>query len=121
MSSGINILRTQIKRQGKTAIISGILQGIRKTIKNRTVKDKPDNRGQFAESMLNELHQGKEFADLLAELKISDKDLMFHINDGIDDGLKELKRETWESEHPKVGRNEPCPCGSGKKYKKCCI
>ena len=21
---------------------------------------------------------------------------------------------------PKVGRNEPCPCGSGKKYKKCC-
>ena len=21
----------------------------------------------------------------------------------------------------KVGRNEPCPCGSGKKYKKCCI
>jgi preprotein translocase subunit SecA len=22
-------------------------------------------------------------------------------------------------EHPKVGRNDPCPCGSGKKYKKC--
>jgi uncharacterized protein len=21
---------------------------------------------------------------------------------------------------PKVGRNEPCPCGSGKKYKRCC-
>ena len=21
---------------------------------------------------------------------------------------------------PKVGRNEPCPCGSGRKYKKCC-
>jgi preprotein translocase subunit SecA len=21
---------------------------------------------------------------------------------------------------PKVGRNEPCPCGSGKKYKHCC-
>ena len=21
---------------------------------------------------------------------------------------------------PKTGRNEPCPCGSGKKYKKCC-
>jgi len=20
-----------------------------------------------------------------------------------------------------IGRNEPCPCGSGKKYKKCCI
>jgi preprotein translocase subunit SecA len=23
-------------------------------------------------------------------------------------------------DQPKVGRNEPCPCGSGKKYKKCC-
>ena len=21
---------------------------------------------------------------------------------------------------PKVGRNEPCPCGSGRKFKKCC-
>lgn len=23
-------------------------------------------------------------------------------------------------EEPKIGRNDPCPCGSGKKYKKCC-
>ncbi|MBC8391880.1 MAG: SEC-C domain-containing protein, partial [Deltaproteobacteria bacterium] len=22
---------------------------------------------------------------------------------------------------PKVGRNDPCPCGSGKKFKKCCL
>jgi len=22
---------------------------------------------------------------------------------------------------PKVGRNDSCPCGSGKKYKKCCL
>jgi uncharacterized protein YecA (UPF0149 family) len=21
----------------------------------------------------------------------------------------------------KIGRNAPCPCGSGKKYKKCCL
>ena len=25
-----------------------------------------------------------------------------------------------EHEQPRVGRNDPCPCGSGKKYKKCC-
>jgi len=23
-------------------------------------------------------------------------------------------------DEPKVGRNDPCPCGSGKKFKKCC-
>ncbi len=26
----------------------------------------------------------------------------------------------YRREEPKVGRNDPCPCGSGKKYKKCC-
>jgi len=26
----------------------------------------------------------------------------------------------FERDQPKVGRNDPCPCGSGKKYKKCC-
>ncbi len=29
--------------------------------------------------------------------------------------LRPLTREA-----PKVGRNDPCPCGSGKKFKKCC-
>ena len=28
--------------------------------------------------------------------------------------------ETVRRTEPKVGRNDPCPCGSGKKYKKCC-
>lgn len=28
--------------------------------------------------------------------------------------------QTATREQPKVGRNAPCPCGSGKKYKKCC-
>lgn len=30
------------------------------------------------------------------------------------------KAETFVREERKVGRNEPCPCGSGKKYKQCC-
>jgi len=30
------------------------------------------------------------------------------------------KIETYKREKPKIGRNDPCPCGSGKKYKKCC-
>ncbi len=32
---------------------------------------------------------------------------------------QEQKVETIRREQPKVGRNEPCPCGSGKKYKVC--
>ncbi|MFP4353980.1 MAG: SEC-C metal-binding domain-containing protein [Phycisphaerae bacterium] len=30
------------------------------------------------------------------------------------------KVETITRDEPKVGRNDPCPCGSGKKFKKCC-
>jgi preprotein translocase subunit SecA len=29
------------------------------------------------------------------------------------------KQETVVRQQPRVGRNDPCPCGSGKKYKKC--
>jgi SEC-C motif-containing protein len=31
-----------------------------------------------------------------------------------------VKPETFHRDAPKVGRNDPCPCGSGKKHKKCC-
>jgi preprotein translocase subunit SecA len=34
-------------------------------------------------------------------------------------GEEEGKVKTVVRDQPKVGRNEPCPCGSGKKYKKC--
>ena len=37
-------------------------------------------------------------------------------------GRVEVMDQVWEARsRPKVGRNDPCPCGSGKKYKKCCL
>ena len=33
---------------------------------------------------------------------------------------KEQKESTTIRKPKKIGRNDPCPCGSGKKYKKCC-
>jgi preprotein translocase subunit SecA len=42
------------------------------------------------------------------------------------DGMSDVIEEALPSaaplrrDQPKVGRNDPCPCGSGKKYKKCC-
>jgi hypothetical protein len=33
---------------------------------------------------------------------------------------KDYNRSTQVIKPKKIGRNEPCPCGSGKKYKKCC-
>jgi tetratricopeptide (TPR) repeat protein len=34
--------------------------------------------------------------------------------------LMEAERDTVRRLAPKIGRNDPCPCGSGKKHKKCC-
>jgi curved DNA-binding protein CbpA len=47
--------------------------------------------------------------------KIKPKNTKFGGEDLYDDDEKPYKRES-----PKIGRNDPCPCGSGKKYKKCC-
>ena len=33
---------------------------------------------------------------------------------------REKKQQTVRRDAPKIGRNDPCPCGSGKKYKNCC-
>jgi len=35
--------------------------------------------------------------------------------------LKMLDEEMAQRSSPKVGRNDPCPCGSGKKFKQCCL
>ena len=36
------------------------------------------------------------------------------------DGKEALKQSPKVNEKKKIGRNDPCPCGSGKKYKNCC-
>lgn len=44
------------------------------------------------------------------------------INEGFSNGEKKtvVKKVNTPKTSTKVGRNEPCPCGSGKKYKNCC-
>ncbi len=34
--------------------------------------------------------------------------------------VKRTPVQSYQRESPKVGRNDPCPCGSGRKYKQCC-
>jgi hypothetical protein len=47
--------------------------------------------------------------------------------DGDDEGLTDGFADDYEEEPPpsptrqRAGRNDPCPCGSGKKFKKCCL
>jgi preprotein translocase subunit SecA len=39
----------------------------------------------------------------------------------IDGSQGERKMEPIRNRHERVGRNDPCPCGSGKKFKNCCM
>lgn len=51
----------------------------------------------------------------MAELrKPEDQKLVFSHGEG------PAKKKPARRDEPKVGRNDPCPCGSGRKYKKCC-
>mgnify|MGYP003602676484 CR=1 FL=1 len=92
---------------------------------------------EFKEEILNNLNE-KEFdrfnKDLdkmsnnqeeLSEENILDLEDRFS-NMSKEDLMQELqnmfqmKRKPYIRKIPKIGRNELCPCGSGKKYKKCC-
>ncbi|MBV8656835.1 MAG: DUF1186 domain-containing protein [Burkholderiales bacterium] len=56
--------------------------------------------------------------DILAEIG---RWACFHPDeDGDEDEDAGPPQQPFQREEPKVGRNDPCPCGSGKKYKKCC-
>jgi uncharacterized protein YecA (UPF0149 family) len=53
----------------------------------------------------------------------SSSDLLdFMLSSGENDESPSPKSETSSStkEYPAAGRNDPCPCGSGRKYKRCC-
>ncbi|WP_368490558.1 tetratricopeptide repeat protein [Clostridium sp. BJN0013] len=51
---------------------------------------------------------------------IGSKNLFNNLGDDEDYDPWQGIQDTYIREEPKIGRNDPCPCGSGKKYKKCC-
>jgi uncharacterized protein len=62
---------------------------------------------------LNREHPLATLDDAMEELVVTVADLCDLTRDA------RYKVETIERDGPKVGRNDPCPCGSGKKYKRC--
>lgn len=70
-------------------------------------------------------HRYQELSDEYPELFLLLNDDHFLGDDSEDDEFDEdMDDEEWPEpvvrDPEKVGRNDPCPCGSGKKYKKCC-
>lgn len=56
-----------------------------------------------------------------AEIKSGDEPKRQQVAKATEENLGEDgKQKPVRREGAKVGRNDPCPCGSGLKYKKCC-
>ncbi|MEE8541000.1 MAG: SEC-C metal-binding domain-containing protein, partial [Desulfobacterales bacterium] len=78
------------------------------------------------------------FEGMISRIKKETLEILFRIQIGQSENIDELRRPQEQKlvfsggeeeapsrkpvkrEQKKVGRNAPCPCGSGKKYKKCC-
>ena len=67
-----------------------------------------------AEKLILDQHK-KLFTHALSNMDDDNYDNGYE-DDYYHEPIEQVKRET-----PKVGRNDPCPCGSGRKYKKCCM
>lgn len=83
-----------------------------------------------AEALLKELENSSSFGRTAAD-KLRDRlqGRYDAFDEEYDDEFDEKNMFPWINakpqvpfirESPKIGRNDPCPCGSGKKYKKCC-
>lgn len=98
---------------------SGFLDGI-----NTSLKDEIDLDSLEADT---ELSSEIDFEKLYWNMNEAKADWLYTLEqwDGIlsRERRNEITREFRKSKmavSSKVGRNNPCPCGSGKKYKKCC-
>ena len=100
--------------------MTGFLDGINESLKTpNPIEDMDENTQVSLDIDLEQLyyHMVEAKADWLYELPAWDELLTA-------ERRKELYMEQKKSrtivKEKKVGRNDPCPCGSGKKYKFCC-
>lgn len=101
-------------------IFVGFLDGINESLKNpNSIEEMEEDTKVSLDIDLEKLYYNmvEAKADWLYNMEVWDNLLT-------EERRKELYREQKASgtvrKDKKVGRNDPCPCGSGKKYKKCC-
>ncbi len=84
----------------------------------------PENWGQTKAFMMQAVEEGRDIRDPAFRKEFIDR----QAKDMVNAGIVQPESEPVDDEppipivetKPRVGRNEPCPCGSGRKYKKCC-
>jgi len=108
------------KYKVETLIMAGFLDGINESLKEaNSVETLEENTKVSLDYDTEKLYYNMiaAKADWLYELPQWDTLLSEEKRKQL---YKEQKRSTTIVKDSKIGRNDPCPCGSGKKYKKCC-
>ena len=90
---------TEYKKEGFT-LFSNMMARIKEEITEYLFKVQVRRESEFDDEDV--IAQPKQMVEHRGDVEGSDKPV------------------TVRREEEKVGRNDPCPCGSGKKYKKCC-
>ena len=73
---------------------------------------------EFVAGFKDEMGIEQEITELSEFRKINDQ---WYYVDGKTSAKSMNSVYTSDTLMPKIGRNDPCPCGSGKKFKKCCL
>ena len=103
-------------------LMTGILDGMNESLKEKNPIETMDENTEVAlcydtkKLYKNMVKAGAEWLYTLPEWdNIFDEETRKELY------LEEKKSHTLRREGKKIGRNDPCPCGSGKKYKNCCM
>lgn len=108
------------KFQCDKRIFMGFMDGINESLKNKYDLDEVTESTELAFDI--------DFEKLYYNMHKAEADHLYSIpswGDVLDEEKrKEIRKDYNRSKivvkEKKPGRNDPCPCGSGKKYKKCC-
>lgn len=87
--------KNEIKMLEQVSAVQDAEQNLREIEKEETTEENKE-MNEFADSVIT--------ADQLAQIR----------------ALYNRKPKQQVRKYAKIGRNDPCPCGSGKKYKNCC-
>lgn len=108
------------KYEADPVIFMGFLDGINTSLKTANELESIQED--------TELHLDIDFEKLFFNMLKADADYLYTLPEWDDvlseekrhEIVKEFKRSKTVRKEKEPGRNDPCPCGSGKKYKKCC-
>ncbi len=107
----------EYKREG-FLMFKSMYESINQDVGEMILKVQPAKDRERPKSVFGSLPQElvhNDFTSLSEEAVRSSQDAAFQ-----NDTEQPPAPKPYQHTGPKVGRNDPCPCGSGKKYKKCC-